>query len=342
MERIREILEEGVAGGGIPGAVAAVIKEHDVSTVVVGNRSVMPEIERMTEDTIFDLASLTKVVATTTAMLLLIESGQLTLDDEVSDLMPDFRRCGVTVRHLVTHTSGLPAWRPIYSELDQPEKVVSYLSDLPPVCEPGTKVIYSCLGYILLGRLLETVSGISLDRLVSDMIFSKLGMTDTMFCPPANLALRCAPTESKQSIDIRRPGYSRTTIRQPGSVIRGEVHDENCYFLGGVAGNAGLFSTARDLAMFALALFSGELLSRESIELLSRCNTVGLNESRSVGWSVLEDGSLYHTGFTGTSMRINLRRRMAGILLTNRVHPDSSRPGIAEIRTKFHEEVFGQ
>jgi CubicO group peptidase (beta-lactamase class C family) len=339
---VRRILEEGVKSGVFPGAVAALVEGDRVVTyVVVGNRSVVPHVEPMDEETIFDLASLTKVVATSTLLMLMVRNGMVSLDDEVHRFLPDFTRRGITLMHLATHTSGLPAWRPLYAELRDPDELITHLASIPLGYPTGSKVVYSCLGYILLGKVLERIGGDRLDRLADEMIFKRLSMRDTIFNPSPELRERCAPTESGESMQRRRPGYRRASMRdEEGWVIRGEVHDENAYFLGGVAGNAGLFSTARDLVRFCMGLFDGELLDGETLEVYSGCNTPGLNESRGIGWIVLPDGSLYHTGFTGTSIRVDLKRKMAGILLTNRVHPDALGEGITQMRWKFYQEVF--
>lgn len=339
---ITQILQDGVKSGVFPGAVAALVDGDRVRTYVIGNRAILPHIERMGEDTMFDLASLTKVVVTATLLMVMEQEGMISLEDEVYRVLPDFGHRGINLLHLAAHTSGLPAWRPLYSELDDPADVVRHLGSIPLRYRPGSKVVYSCLGYILLGKVLERVGGDGLDRLAHEMIFRKLDMRDTLFNPHAEKRSRCAPTESAESLKRRRPGYRRPSQPETGDwVIRGEVHDENALFLGGVSGNAGLFSTAEDLARFCMGIFEGELLSEESLQVCSKCHTPGLNESRGIGWILLDDGSLYHTGFTGTSIRIDLKRRMAGILLTNRIHPDAMREGITEVRERFYREVFG-
>ncbi len=339
---VRQILQDGVKSGVFPGAIAALVNGDQVMTYVVGNRSILPRLEQMEEDTIFDLASLTKVIVTATLLMVMVQEGRISLEEEVHRVLPDFGYRGISIMHLAVHTSGLPAWRPLYCELNDLNDVVRYLGSIPLRYRPGSRVVYSCLGYILLGKVLERVGGDGLDRLAHEMIFKRLDMRDTLFNPPSELRSRCAPTESAESLRRRRPGYRRPSQSEAEDwVIRGEVHDENAFFLGGVSGNAGLFSTAGDLARFCVGLFEGELLYGESLEVYSRCHTPGLNESRGIGWILLDDGSLYHTGFTGTSIRIDLNRKMAGILLTNRVHPDAMKEGIAEVRDRFYREVFG-
>ena len=200
--------------------------------------------------------------------------------------------------------------------------------------------MYSCLGYILLGKLLERLTGEPLDGLAQKWIFQPLEMNWTRYNPPSAWIDKCAATEDSNSFEKRMVNYQPHDWRE--GVIVGEVHDENAHFLGGVSGNAGLFSTATDIAKFCQMLLNGgnSVLTTESINQMATVQTTGLNESRGVGWIILEDGSLYHTGFTGTSIRVNLERKMFAILLTNRVHPDASRPGIVDFRSKFYQSIF--
>lgn len=341
---IERLIDEGVRRRIFPGAVAAVLKGGEELIVARGRRAVIPDEEPMTLDTIFDLASLTKVVVTATLFATAVAEGIVRPEEEVSALLPEFSRRGITLLQLATHTSGLPAWKPLY-ELSSPEEAIGYLAGIRPEKPPGKAVIYSCLGYILLGKALEQAWGKRLDQIAREMIFEPLGMSETLFNPPPSLRNRCAPTESGRSLARRRPGYIRSGAQSdPDWVIRGEVHDENAFFLGGVSGNAGLFSTISDLIAFCRALIEGEL-SGERMEMISRPYTEGLNERRGIGWMIMPDGSLYHTGFTGTSIRICPKRKLAGILLSNRVHPHASgytSLGIREIRDRFYAQVFGE
>ena len=240
----------------------------------------------------------------------------------------------------MTHTSGLPAWRATYLESESNDAVTPYLCQIPLDYPTGTQVVYSCLGYILLGNLLTRITGEPLDVLAQKWIFQPLEMNWTCYNPPAAWTDECAATEDSNSFEKRMVDYQPHDWRE--GVIVGEVHDENAHFLGGVSGNAGLFSTATDIAKFCQMLIDsgGSVLMRESISRMATTQTQGLNESRGFGWITLEDGSLYHTGFTGTSIRINLERKIYAILLTNRVHPDASRPGIIDFRAKFHQSIF--
>ena len=299
-----------------------------------------PEIKPMQRDTIFDLASLTKPIVIATLIMRSVEADTLELNEPIQTYLPEFSHSQVTASHLLTHTSGLPAWRPTYLEAESKYGVLNYLCQIPLDYPTGTQVVYSCLGYILLGKLLEQLTGEPLDALAGKSIFQPLGMNRTRYNPPSAWTDRCAATEDSNSFEKRMVDYEPHDWRE--GVIVGEVHDENAHFLGGVSGNAGLFSTATDIAKFCQVLIDGggTVLMASSISQMATVRTTGLNESRGIGWIILEDGSLYHTGFTGTSIRINLERKMYAILLTNRVHPDASRPGIIDFRSKFYQSIF--
>ena len=401
---VAQIIQTGIAEGIFPGAVVylgggATKPYHEA----FGHCMLMPEKRLMERETVFDLASLTKPIVVGTLMLRLAERGDVEFDVPFREYVPEFVHPQMTVRHLLTHTSGLPAWRPLYLAAtdfvrsqpcvaDSPTegrrrkapyngryapsdegaekkknssvssgaafipkseipptatqgclrtKLVDYLCRLELEYPTGAKVVYSCLGYILLGKLIEKLTGQPLDRLAQEWIFEPLGMQMTRYNPPPDWAERCAATEDSNSAEQRMTNYQRYDWRK--GVIVGEVHDENAHFLGGVSGNAGLFSTASDLATFCeMLLAKGDgVLEPESVKQMATVYTNGLDTARSIGWIVLADGSLYHTGFTGTSIRVHLERKLYGILLTNRVHPDASRPGIVEFRSKFYSAVFG-
>ncbi len=283
----------------------------------------------MTEDTIFDLASVSKLFCTV-VVLQLVEEGLIDLDTPVAQYIPEFAQNGkeeVTVRHLLTHTSGLRAWRPLYSLYDTPEERIAaiYADDLTD--PPGTRFVYSDLGLIVLGKLAERVTGAPLDELVAERITEPLGMTDTMYNPPASLHHRIAATEDM-------PWTGR-------GIVRGEVHDENAWSLGGVAGHAGVFSTASDLAVFSQMLLNGgrygkvRILSEEMVRQAITDQNVGIppniTSRRGLGFelhqpyymaSLDSPVTFGHTGFTGTSVVIDPLSRSFVILLTNRVHPD--------------------
>ena len=340
-QKIDALIQHGICEKVFPGAVAYIAEGGTVLYhEAFGHRMCTPEIRQMQRDTIFDLASLTKPIVTGTLIMCLVEEGTVELNDPIQSYLPEFIHPQVNISHLLTHTSGLPAWRATYLESKTKDAVVNYLGQIPLEYSTGTKVVYSCLGYILLGKLLERLTGEPLDVLAQRWIFQPLEMNSTRYNPPSAWTDMCAATEDSNSFEKRMVDYQPHDWRE--EVIVGEVHDENAHFLGGVSGNAGLFSTATDISKFCEMLLNGgdRVLTTDSIEQMATVHTTGLNESRGIGWIILEDGSLYHTGFTGTSIRVNIKRKMYAILLTNRVHPDASRPGIVDFRAKFHQSIF--
>ena len=338
---IKNLIENSISEKVFPGAVVCILTDKKVLYhEAFGYRWVKPKKLPMLRTTVFDLASLTKPIAIGTLCMQFVERGTLSLDTPAEKYLPEFRHEGVTLKHLLTHTSGLPAWLPVYLRAPSRADVISYLGDVPLETQPGKKVVYSCLGYIVLGTLFERVVGKSLDKLARDQIFAPLGMEWTRFNPPQAWRGHCAATEDSNSFERRMVNYERYDWRE--GVIIGQVHDENAHFLGGVSGNAGLFSTAKDLSLFCRTLMDngGGLLRSESLSTMQQVASAE-GERRGIGWVVTDDGCLYHTGFTGTSIRICLKRRLAAILLTNRVHPDADRRGIIEFRKIFHDIVFG-
>ncbi len=338
---IDALIDRGISEKVFPGAVAYIAEGNAVLYCeAFGHRMCTPEIKPMQRDTIFDLASLTKPIVTATLIMHLVEEGTVDLHDPIQNYLPEYIHPQVTISHLLTHTSGLPAWRATYLESRTKVGVVNYLGQMPLEYPTGTQVVYSCLGYILLGKLLERLTGEPLDALAQKWIFQPLEMNWTRYNPPSAWTDMCAATEDSNSFEKRMVDYQPHDWRE--GVIVGEVHDENAHFLDGVSGNAGLFSTATDIGKFCEMLLNGgnRVLTTDSIEQMATVHTKRLNESRSIGWIILEDGSLYHTGFTGTSIRVNLERQKFAILLTNRVHPDASRPGIIDFRAKFHQSIF--
>jgi CubicO group peptidase (beta-lactamase class C family) len=304
-----------------------------------GNRMIVPHKLPMLKETLFDLASLTKPITTVTSVMILNQRGNVDLNRDLTDYLPNFTRRGIKLFHLLTHTSGLSAWRPLYIEAKNVD-VVGYLNNLPLEYETGSKVVYSCLGYILLGKMVKEITGIGLDEFAKKEIFGPLGMKETFFNPPEDRRDDCAATEDSNSFEKRMTNYRDHKWRE--GVVVGEVHDENAHFLGGIAGNAGLFSTASDLMRYSAMLINGgeNILSAESVKMIATIHTPGLNESRGIGWIIYPDGTLYHSGFTGTAMWINLEKRASVTLLTNRVHPDATKEGIIEFRQTFYRSII--
>lgn len=326
--------------GIFPGAVTGMFKDGELHFLgAYGNRMIVPHRLPIQKETIFDLASLTKSIATATSVMILVQNGYINLNHDLADYLPSFTKRGITVFHLLTHTSGLPAWKPLYLEAKR-QDIVDYLSSLPLEYETGNKVVYSCLGYILLGKMVEHVTGIGLDKFADKEIFEPLGMKDTFYNPPESRRNDCAATEDSNSFEKRMTNYRNYKWRE--GVVVGEVHDENAHFIGGVSGNAGLFSTASDLIRYSAMLINGgeNILSHESVKMISTNQTSGLDESRGIGWIIYPDGTLYHSGFTGTAMWINLENHASVTLLTNRVHPDATKEGIIEFRQTFYRTII--
>ncbi len=344
LARVRAVLERGVANGDFPGAVGLVARHGKVVFwEAVGERMVAPERRPMEKDTIFDLASVTKAVATGTAIMLLVERGLIHLEDRVQSIIPGYQgrwKADTTVRHLLTHTSGLPLKPELHHDYGTPELLWQAIYDMPLLWPPGQDVFYTCLGYHLLGNIVEKVTGLSLDSLLHENVFGPLAMNDTGYQPLPDKQERAAATE---------------LCKWRRRLIWGEVHDENCAVLGGISGNAGLFSTAWDLAIFGTMLlregdFNGaRILGPLTVREMLKNQTPGLPVARGLGWAlgleafgdILRPLSVGHTGWTGTSLCLCPGLDLVAILLTNRVHPGRENNKIDRARILFHNAVAG-
>jgi CubicO group peptidase (beta-lactamase class C family) len=319
---IDHVVERGITAGGFPGASVVVgrrgaaVWERGFGRLGWEKSSSPVSADR----TIYDLASLTKVIGTTTAVMILFDEGKINLDAPVSLYVPGFSggaKDRVTVRMLLEHRSGLPAGRDLWRSAHTPEEARAEVISTPLGCEPGRCYEYSDLGADMLGFVVEAAANQTLDAFLQERVWTPLGMTDTGFRPADSLRTRIAPTE------VNSPrGYS----------LQGEVHDENAYALGGVAGHAGLFSTAADLAVFAQMMlnggeYGGTRIVADSTVALFTTRAAG---TRALGWDTcggsgscgryLGEEAYGHTGFTGTSLWIDPTRDMFVVLLTNRVH----------------------
>ena len=351
------VLQSAVEHAEIPGAVLLV--EHRGKVVyekAVGMRALMPSREPMTTDTIFDIASLTKVVATAPAVVKLIEEGKLRLDDPVVRYLPEFASNGkdqITIRMLLTHTSGLVPDPPFDAARAGRFSLAAEINRETLVAPPGMRFIYSDAGFILLGELVEKVTGTMLDEYARLNLFEPLHMQHTRFVPPPGWIPRTAPTEEVDLPDDEKPGSGK------GRMLRGSVHDPTARAVGGVAGNAGVFSTAADLAKFCAMLLNGgtvskggkqRILTQASIEkMTSPQSPPWVPAVRGLGWDIDSQyssprgdffplGSFGHTGFTGTSIWIDPASETFVILLTNSVHP-FRRPPISSLRSKVATAV---
>jgi len=333
------IVQDAIREGQIPGAVLLV--GHDGEVIyrkAFGNRSLEPHREPMTVDTIFDIASLTKVVATTTAVMQLVQRGQVRINDPVAKYIPEFAQNGkedVTVRELLTHYSGMPKDLDLTTPWQGRDKAFQMAYEEKPAFPPGSRLLYSDVNFITLGALVERVSGTSLDAYCAQKIFVPLRMMHTRFLPPAAWRPKIAPTE----------------FDQEGKMLRGGVHDPTARRMGGVAGHSGVFSTADDLSKFAQVLLNGSTalpaLLVEKMTTPQQPPTA--QELRGFGWDIdspyssnrgelLPVGSFGHTGFTGTSLWIDPTTRTYIILLTNAVHPRGKGSAIA-LRSKVATAV---
>ena len=316
---IDEAANGAVARGEVPGAVVAVVRSSGVVFLkAYGLRAKEPEEQPMTADTVFDLASLTKVVATAPCIHLLAEKGKIQLGAPVARYLPAFGKNGkdaVTVEQLLLHTSGLVPDNSITDYRGGRAAALARIHALPISREPGEQFEYSDVGYIVLGELVEVVSGQPLDVFAREQIFAPLGMNDTGYNPPPALVERAAPTEPRE-----------------GRMLKGEAHDPRAALLGGVAGHAGLFSTAADLARFAAMLLGGgrvrgtQILAPSTFRAMVAPRELPGDVKRTLGWDVWPGltgaGGYMHTGFTGTLLRVDPRAETAIIVLTSRLHPD--------------------
>ncbi|MGE5277651.1 MAG: serine hydrolase [Acidobacteriota bacterium] len=330
LARIDAVVAEAIGRGELPGAVVLVGRNGRVAfRKAYGDRALLPDREPMTVDTVFDVASLTKCVATAPAVMILVEEGRLRLGDPVARYIPEFApeggdRARVTVEQLLTHRAGFPPDDPIELYTGTRPEILARRYRQPLARRPGEAFVYSDAGYEVLGELVLRVSGEPLDRFAKDRIFRPLGMMDTTFLPleAGEPASRIAPTE-----------------RRDGRWMRGEVHDPRAYAVGGVAGHAGLFSTADDLARFCRMILAGgrlgkaRILSPLGVEALTRPRDYGDPDVRALGFDVATSyarnrgdlfplGSFGHTGFTGTSLWIDPSSGTFVVFLSNRVHPD--------------------
>jgi len=335
---IDRLVDEAIAAKAAPGAVVLVGRGDAILfEKAYGQRATAPAPEPMTIDTIFDLASLTKVVATTTAVMKLIEEGRVRLTDPVAAFVPGFERYGkggITIRHLMTHVSGLRPDVDLGDPWQGYDAAIELARNEIPTSAPGERFVYSDINFFLLGDVVARVSGVPLDQYVQREIFQPLGMVDTGFKPAASKLPRIAPTERCDTL-------SAWPCNNPDAApLRGIVHDPTSRRMGGVAGHAGLFSTARDLSRFARMLIGGGKLGTVRVlspltvaKMTSPATPDGMTSVRGLGWDIdtsysanrgelFPIGSYGHTGFTGTSLWVDPGSQSYVIVLTSRLHPD--------------------
>src|SRR5262252_5675248 len=346
----------------LPGAVVLVGRHGKVVwRKAYGARALEPQREAMTTDTIFDLASLTKVVATTTSIMMLVEQGKIRLSDAAVQFIPEMKgegRDAITIENLLTHMSGFAPDFDLRDRWTGYEEAMKRLDREPLRTPPGTRFVYSDINYIALGEVVHRVSGMMLDEFARRNIFAPLGMRDTNFRPDAKLRSRIAPTEKRRG-QMSYLGDSSADAGAEGEQwLRGQVHDPTSFRMGGVAGHAGLFSTADDLAIFCQMLLNGgdygraRILSPLTIATMTQPHAVAESgAARGLGWDIATTfssnrgdlfplGSFGHTGFTGTSIWIDPASDSFVIFLSNRVHPDG-KGDVGPLRGKVASIVAG-
>lgn len=343
-DSLRVVLTTAVSDRAFPGAYAVVGDSRGVLAAFGAGRLNWAKSDEPSEKSVWDLASLTKVVATTTAMAQLIESGRVALDSPVVRYLPQWTGGGreaVTIRQLLTHSSGLPAFKPYDTLTHNPDSLASLLFATPLERRPGERMIYSDIGAFMMGEVVKRVSGETLEGYFDRHIARPLRLKDTRFKPPANWRKRVAPTEMD-------------TLR--GGLVHGVVHDERAYYLGGVAAHAGLFGSARDLARFATMMLRGgtmdgaRILAPATIAQFTAYADSAFS-NRALGWQkpagsawagqFMSSRAFGHTGFTGTSMAIDPELDLYIILLSNRVNPTRNNPRITDVRRRVADAVVG-
>ena len=347
-----DVVNRAIADGAIPGGVLAVGLRDELIVRPFGKLTRDAKSPAVTANTLYDMASLTKVIVTTTSVMMLMQQKRLDLDTPVVRYLPEWAaaaksdpdptwRARVTIRNLLLHDSGLPAHRDFYKGAKGHDAVLARVLAEPLVHQPGTQVEYSDLGFIMLGEIVQRLTGVTLDEYAKQHIFAPLGINASLFNPPRKLWPTIAPTEN--DLDFRK------------RLMQGEVHDENAWAMGGISGHAGLFSTAGDAAIFAQMILNGgiyayhRLLSRPTIQEFTAREAIG-DAARTLGWDVITQpsssghffsaSSFGHTGFTGTSLWIDPERGLFVVLLTNRVNPTRANEQIRQLRPAVHDAVL--
>ena len=352
MEKVKglnKIMEEAVKEGVFPGANYVVVTDEEEFYGSFGNKSTHDSVEENSIDTLYDMASCSKVVSTTTSILLLLEQGKLRLYDSVSLYIPDFKYIDITVWDLLTHSSGLPADVSRANSVKSRAELYEKIFNVELKYEKHTNIVYSDIGFILLGMIVEKISGKTLDEFSKENIFNVLGMTDTGYNP--NDVVRCAPTEMRNDEVVK-------------GMVRGKVHDEKAYIMDGVAGHAGLFSCVKDLSKFIKMILNDgkvdgkQFLSKATIDLIFKPQVrvqkgVALDcNQRGLGWIVkgdycsagdlASDETILHTGFTGTNIAIDRINRVGFAILSNRVHPSRSNTKIIPWRGRTGNYIISK
>jgi CubicO group peptidase (beta-lactamase class C family) len=339
-DSLRQILDRALRDSAFPGAIAVVgTRARIIGQYAVGHLDWAPS-PAPNEHTLWDLASLTKVVGLTSGIMQLVEKGDISLDAPLQRYFPSWtgpNKERVTIRHLLTHTSGLPSFKPYDEITHDPDSLAKLMFSTQLDTLPGAKMVYSDIGAYMLGRTLEKVTGQTLDAYLASHVFQPAGMSETMYKPPASLLPRIAPTE----IDPRR-----------GGLVRGKVHDERAYYLGGVSAHAGIFSTAHDLTRFAQMYLNNGVIDGVRVLPASGIATFTVRQvaDRALGWQkpdgmnsaghFMSPEAFGHTGFTGTSIWMDPTNDVFIILLSNRVNPTRANTKIGRVRVALADAVL--
>jgi CubicO group peptidase (beta-lactamase class C family) len=347
-QRAFDVLRAGIEQHAFPGAAVAITHQGKLIALEgLGRFTYAPDSPTVQADTIYDLASVTKVVATTTACMILYERGQFELDQPLIELLPEFapsdpgnadpRRRHVTLRMILTHSSGLPAYIKLFQTAQSKDELLRQAFAVPLTPAPGSRAEYSDIGFILLGQALGRLTHEPLDQFCHREIVARLNLKTACFNPPAGWKSSIPPTEDDRTFRHR--------------LIQGEVNDENASVMGGVAGHAGCFSTAKDVSIFAHCMLHGgiPLVRGDTLELFTRRENFPPGTSRTLGWDTpsqpsqsgkyFSSRSYGHLGYTGTSLWIDPDRQLSVTLLTNRTWPDRGSQLIKQIRPAFHDAI---
>ena len=347
-QRAFNILRSGIDQRAFPGAAVAVTHQGKlIAHKGLGHFTYDATSPAVTAETIYDLASVTKVIATTAACMILCDRGLFKLDQPLVELLPGFAESGagqkdarrqVTLRMLLAHSSGLPAYVKLFQTAPNKDELLAQALRVPLIANPGSRAEYSDIGFILLGQAMEKLSGEPLDQFCPREIFAKLNLTHTCFNPATGLKLAIPPTEDDRAFRHR--------------LIQGEVNDENASVMGGVAGHAGCFSTVLDVSVFAQFMLPGgsPLVKKKTLEIFTLRQDSPAGTSRALGWDTpsqpsqsgryFSSRSYGHLGYTGTSLWIDPDRGLSVTLLTNRTWPDRGSQSIKQIRPAFHDAVI--
>lgn len=358
---VEDLVDNAIRNNSFPGAQLIVANSQKVIySGYFGNYDYNPDSYPVSKETIFDIASLTKVIATTSAIMILFDKNLIDLDEKVSNYLPEFssgEKNDITVKNLLLHNSGLKAWMPFYKTCKNKTDIYNTICSEKLNYKTGTKFVYSDLGFILLGLIVEKISKTSFDKFCEENIFAPLGMSYTMFNPNPDYKELAAPTENDTYFRNRQ--------------IKGEVHDESAFLMGGISGNAGLFSNVNDLNLFMKMLVNkgsytdarrmnaknetSQLIQSGTIAFFTQLYSgLDYDNSRAYGWDTYPSPKKYpaqcgtlisrncigHTGFTGTSIWYDFDKDIYIIFLTNRIYPSRDNSGIFEVRPKLHDEVF--